>query len=184
MLPAHGGLDDKKIDLLQSYLDSLPNAMHFEHIDGFFCALICSPSDVPMGEFLPYIFGGQMPTFPTQDDADAIFNVLMEHWQHITEKLNEGRPYYPFLFSDLEDKISANDWADAFMLGVQLRQDDWSVLVADTGEHALLKEVIMLRNEIRESPDGKSLTIPADERELMIDSLVANLNRIYDHFGE
>ena len=36
MLPAHGGLDDKKIESLQNYLDTLPNAMHFEHIDGFF----------------------------------------------------------------------------------------------------------------------------------------------------
>ncbi len=184
MLPAHGGLDDKKIESLQNYLDTLPNAMHFEHIDGFFCALICSPSAVSPGEFLPYIFGGQMPNFPTQKEADAVMGALTEHWQHVAETLDEGKPYYPFLFSDYDDKISGNDWADAFMLGVQLRQNDWDDLLVDVSEHALLKEIIKLRNEIIESPDGKSLTIPGDERELMIETLVSNLNRIYDHYAQ
>ena len=125
-----------------------------------------------------------MPNFPTQKEADAVMGALTEHWQHVAETLDEGKPYYPFLFSDYDDKISGNDWADAFMLGVQLRQNDWDDLLVDVSEHALLKEIIKLRNEIIESPDGKSLTIPGDERELMIETLVSNLNRIYDHYAQ
>lgn len=184
MIPKPAGVDDEKIDMVQEFLDTLPNAMHFEHIDGFFCALICGPTAVPPGEFLPYIFGGDMPNFQSQEQADDVMTALTEHWQHIAETLNEGKPYYPFLYADHEENCSANDWADAFMLGVQLRHDDWKDLILDESENAFMKEIIMLRNEIPESPDGRSLTIPSDERELMVDSMVANLNRIYDHYAD
>lgn len=184
MLPLPTGLSNEKIDLVQEYLDLVPNAMHFEHVDGFFCALICGPDAVPPSEFLPYIFGGQMPRFQSQEQADAVMNALTEHWQHIAETMNDEKPYYPFLFADHEEKCAANDWADAFMLGIQLRQEQWKDLLEDESDEPLLRQIVMLRNELHESEDGKTLTIPGDERELMVETIVANLNKIFDHYAE
>lgn len=177
------GLTDKQVDTLQEFLDTLPQAMNFEHVDGFFCALICGPEPVPMTEFLPYVLGGPKPDFKSEEQANEIVGLLAEHWKHIAGKMSEGKPYYPFLYADKDDKCSANDWADAFMLGVQLRQDGWSELLADESEHALLKEIRTLRAELSELVDGKPHTIPGDERNLMVDAIVANMTRIYDHFS-
>lgn len=181
--PVPEGLSDQKIEQLESFLDSLPRAMNFEHLDGFFCALICGPEPVPMSEFLPPIFGGQMPHFNSKEQSDEILSILAEHWKHIVSKLSEGTPYYPFLYSDQDMKCSANDWADAFLLGVQLRKDGWAELLDDQSEQSLLKGILMLREELSEIAQGKPESIPGDVREEIVENLVANLKRIYDHFS-
>ncbi|MEA5097680.1 MAG: UPF0149 family protein [Burkholderiaceae bacterium] len=177
------GLTDKQVDQLQEFLDTLPRAMNFEHVDGFFCALICGPEQVPMDEFLPYIFGGQAPNFQSSEQAGEILNLLAEHWKYVADKLISGTPYYPFLYADQEDKCSANNWADAFLLGTQLRPEGWSELLEDQSEHALLREIRALRAELSELAQGKQYTIPSDERNEMIETIVANMTRIYDHFS-
>ena len=178
------GLTDQKIEQLEKFLDSLPRAMHFEHVDGFFCALICGPEPVPMSEFLPYVFGGQMPNFESSEQASAILGMLAEHWKHICTKLIESVPYYPFLYADKDEKCAANDWADAFMLGTQLRRESWKELLEDTSETGLLRQVLLLRDELSQMADGKEATIPSEERETLVTTLVDNLQKIYDHFEE
>lgn len=50
--------------------------MHLEVLDGFISALITSPSPVSPEEYLPYIFGGKMPEFKNQEEADEIMGAL------------------------------------------------------------------------------------------------------------
>ena len=184
MRPQTPGLSEAKIDMVQNFLDTIPKAMHFEHIDGFFCALICSPEQVPASEYLPYIFGGEMPRFQSTEQADAIISALTEHWQHIDKSLAKGTVYYPFLFADKDDKCSANDWADAFLLGVQLRKASWSDLLSDNSDDALLAQVIALRDELSDLAQGKPHTIDSKQREELVKKLVLNLQVIYQRFAD
>ncbi len=184
MRPQPPGLSDEKIDMVQNFLDTIPNAMHFEHLDGFFCALISGPELVPSSEYLPFIFGGEMPRFQSVGQGEEIMRALEEHWKHIDDTLAKRTDYYPFLFADQDDKCSANDWADAFMLGVQLRKASWDDLLENTSEEGLLTQIIALRNELTEIIDGKSELISGDERESMVKQLVVNLQEIYQHYAE
>jgi len=184
MRPQTPGLSEEKIDMVQDFLDTIPNAMHFEHIDGFFCALICSPEPVPSSEYLPYIFGGEMPRFQSTEQAEAIIGALTEHWQHIDKSLAKGTVYYPFLFADKDDKCSANDWADAFLLGVQLREASWSELLSDSSEDALLAQVTALRNELSDLAQGKPHSIDSEQRENLVKRLVISLQVIYQRYAD
>lgn len=176
-------MEDKKIDTVQTFLDAIPQAMNFEHIDGFFTALICGPEPVPPTEFLPYIFGGEMPRFISNEQATEIMDILLEHWNFIAEALASGISYYPFLYADKEDKCSANDWADAFMLGVQLREAAWNDLLTQQSEDPLLHEIIELRNEITDLREGHGYTINSQDRDDMIGQIVAKLQLIFNHYA-
>ena len=178
------GVDDKRIDLIQNFLDSVPKAMNFEHIDGFFCALICGPEPVPPGEFLPHIFGGQMPVFASAEQANEIMDILLEHWNYIAEALAGGISYYPFLYADQDDKISAHDWADGFMLGVQLREAGWADLMNPESEEAMLAEIVELRNEISDFRQGRGFTISSEDRDEMVGKIVAKLQMMFDHYAD
>ncbi len=185
MRPQPPGLSDEKIDIVQDFLDTIPNAMNFEHLDGFFCALIVGPEPVPSTEYLPFIFGGEMPMFKSKEQAEQIMSLLAEHWKHIDDTLAKGTVYYPFLYADQDDKCSANQWADAFMLGVQLREVGWAALLQDSSEDALLAQVIALRNELANINQGKTEEIiSSDLREDLVKRLVLGLQVMYQHFAE
>jgi len=184
MMLKKDGVADAKFDRLEQFLDSQPNAMHLEHMDGFFCALIIGPEPVPMSEFLPYIFGSGTPNFESEAQAQEVVAILSEHWKYIADKFHEGSSYYPFLYADQDDKLSGNDWADAFMLGVQLRREAWQELLDDQSDLALLKPVVMLREELADVIAGKGQTIPGDVREELFSQLIGNLQHIYNrHYG-
>ena len=182
--PRKSGLEDKKIDKVQDFLDTHPKAMNFEHLDGFFTALICGPEPVPPGEFLPCIFGGQMPTFDSKEQADEIMEILLEHWNFIAEAFASGISYYPFLYADQNDNCSANDWADGFMYAVQLRESGWNDLLAQEVDEPLLYEIIELRNEIPSIREGKGYTIASQDRDEMLGEIVAKLQLIFNHYAE
>jgi uncharacterized protein len=185
MRPKPPGLSDEKIDIVQNFLDTIPNAMNFEHLDGFFCALISGPEPVPSNEYLPFIFGGEMPKFQSKEQAEEIMSLLAEHWKHIDDSLAKGTVYYPFLYADQDDKCSANQWADAFMLGVQLREASWAELLQDTSEDALLAQVIALRNELTDMNQGKpDAIIDSEQRENLVKRLVVSLQVIYQRYAE
>ncbi len=95
-------LSDKQLDALEHYLDSraAQNAMHMEVLDGFLCALITGPVPVRPEEYLPYIFGGKMPEFSSQEQSDEIMGALAQHWSYIESVLKRGNEYYPFLYAD------------------------------------------------------------------------------------
>ena len=124
-----------------------------------------------------------MPGFTSAEQADEIMDTLLEHWNHIAESLAGGISYYPFLYADQDEKCSANDWADAFMLGVQLREDKWSDLLKEESEDPLLGEIIELRNEIPALREGRGFTINSEERDEMLGKIITKLQLIFNHYA-
>lgn len=173
------GLPYKTIDMVQDFLDTFPNSMNFEQLDGFFCALICSPEEVPFSEFLPLVFGPGAPTSQSPEQTKEAMNAIVAHWNHIAEELSAGDKHYPFLFADQDDKCSANEWADAFLYGVQLREEAWSDLLNEKSENPLLLPIVRLREELTDVRQGRGFTITSEEREQLVSQLVDNLLIMY-----
>ncbi len=178
-------LTDKQMDALERYLDAhaAQNAMHLEVLDGFLCALITSPSPVSPEEYLPYIFGGKMPEFKNQEEADEIMGALKQHWEYIESVLKRNNEYYPFLYADPDGKCSANEWAYGFILGMDLRRDAWKEMVETSKTEGLLTPVLKLYSEYIPEVSGAE-QIPAEEREEIVTTIVSNLPKIYAHFEE
>ncbi len=178
-------LDDKEFETLEIFLESQSNGMHMEIMDGFFCGLICAQEATGPEEYVAYIFGGKEPEYASPAQAEEILGYLRKHWDHIKSTLEVGESYYPFLYSDDNFKVSANDWALGFVLGLDKYREVWNELLADTknedgtiNEEGLLTPILTLYLE-KSSPDGP---IHAEDREKLVTTLIENMPRIYDYF--
>ena len=176
-------LDDKQLDALEAFLGRYPSGMHLEILDGFFCGLICGPDATTPDTFLSYIFGGKEPEYDSPAQAEEIQNALNQHWDHIEGMMRGHASYYPFLYSDDDFKVNANDWALGFVLGLDKYRESWEELLdqARNGE-GLLMPIMTLYLE--KTPENTIGMIHAEEREELVTTLVENLSQIYHHFDE
>lgn len=174
-------LDNKQFDALEAFLESHPNSMHMEILDGFFCSLICGSDAAGPEEFIPYIFGGKEPEYSSLAQAEEIKNVLNQHWDHIKGMMKNYESYYPFLYSDNDFKVSGNDWALGFVLGLDKYRENWNELLEQAKqEENLLTPILTLYME--NSPDNTQGLIHAEDREEIVTALVSNLPEIYHYF--
>jgi yecA family protein len=87
--------------------------MNLEKLDGFFAALICSPDIVRPSEYLPEIWGGEMAdeeAFTNQQELRDFLDLVMRHWNAISDVLHSGDVFLPLLLEDEQGHVHANDW--------------------------------------------------------------------------
>jgi len=166
--PSSIELTNAQIDQLDGSLDSFDGAMGLEEVDGFFCALISGPDLVMPSEYLPHVFGGEMPEFSSAEQASEIMELLFQQWNHIADTLLRDRVYFPLLFEDEAGKCQANEWADGYMLGVRLRRKSRSDLIEDEENGDLMVPVMALHFEHDDDPDFRPIPILDERREDII----------------
>jgi uncharacterized protein len=123
---------DKLADVLKRFGDK--RAVNLETMDGFFAALICGPKTVPPSEYLPEIWGGDMvnePAFVTKPILQEFLSLIMRHWNSICQTLQSGGVFLPLLLDDGNGVARANDWANGFMRGMEMRRAGWATLMDD-----------------------------------------------------
>jgi uncharacterized protein len=182
-IPPSTGLTEAQIDQLEEFFDSTESAMSLEQVDGFFCALISGPDFIPPSEYLPYLFGEEMPDIGPGTQASKIIGLLFQHWDHIAETLLRDEVYYPILFEDETGKCQANEWADGYMLGVKLQLDSWSELMLDEKKNGHMIPVMALHFERDDDPEFRSGPIADKEREDIIARMIAAILEIYRYFA-
>ncbi|MFD2273540.1 UPF0149 family protein [Undibacterium arcticum] len=149
----------------------------------FFCALIAGPELVMPSEYLPYVFGGDIPEFSTEEQFSEILGFLYQHWNHIVGTLLQDEIYLPILFEDETGKCHANDWAHGYMLGVQLRPESWSGLINDEENGGLMIPVMALHFEHDDDPELRPEPISEDNRESLITHMAGSILGIYRYFA-
>jgi uncharacterized protein len=176
-------LDDKQVEQLEIILGSNPGGMHMEILDGFFCGLICGPDATGPEEFISFIFGGKEPEFSSPQKAEEMLNALRQHWDHIKGMMENQDLYYLFMYSDDDFKVSGNDWALGFALGLDKYRDSWQELLdqASAGKGLLVPFLTLYMEKHPQNADG---LIHAEDREAIVTQLVENLPKIYHHFAE
>jgi len=145
---------DKLTDVLKRYGDR--RAMNLETLDGFFAALICGPETVLPSEYLPEIWGGDMvnePAFETKPMLQEFISLITRHWNTTCHTLQSGDTFLPLLLDDEDGVAHANDWANGFMRGMEMRRAGWASLM-DNEEHAgSLVPILALANEHHPDPE-------------------------------
>jgi uncharacterized protein len=178
-------LSDAELERLDDILYDLNSgmAMSLEEMDGFFCALICSPEVVPPSEYLPHIWGGeenQESGFKSVDEAKEALTLISRHWNTIAATLLRDEPY-PVLLGEAEDgTLTGQEWAIGFMQGMALREEPWERLAADTKWNDALIPTVVLAED-KENPISDAPVTP-EEREAMLDALADSLLVIYRYF--
>jgi len=176
-------LTDEQFDQLEDFLDSIEGAMDLEEIDGFFCALISGPSVVMPSEYLPYVFGENLPDIGLGTQVSEMVGLLFRQWNHIADTLLRDEVYFPLLFEYDAGKCKGNDWADGYMLGVSLRADHWADLIEDEENAGLMAPVMALHFERHEDPEMRPEPILDDRREDIIAHMIAAILGVYRYFA-
>lgn len=182
-------LTDTEYDRLGSVLSRFRSqrAMNLETLDGFFAALICCPDTVLPSEYLPEIWGGDMAdedAFASQQELQDFLNLVMRHRNVVAHTLHSGDVFLPLLLEDEQGVADANDWAQGFMRGVALRNEDWLELFDDEEHGGSLVPILALAHEHHPDPEMRPYDAPidAERREQLIVFVAAAVPAIYRYF--
>jgi uncharacterized protein len=176
---------DKLADLLKRLGDK--RAMNLETMDGIFAALICGPDNVPPSEYLPEFWGGDVvnePVFETKPILQEFISLLMRHWNAISQTLHSGEVFLPLLLDDENGVARANDWANGFVRGMEMRRDGWAALMEDEEQAGSLVPIFALAHEHHPDPEMHPYKEPisAETRERLIIGAAAGVMAIYRYF--
>jgi uncharacterized protein len=121
--PGREALSEIELDRLSDFLDGLtnPDAMDLETLDGFFCALTAGPERVMPSEYLSVIWGGELRdenAFASVEEAHAILQLIMRHWNAIIAELETEIVYFPLIGEGPDERnVVGRSWARGFMRG-------------------------------------------------------------------
>jgi uncharacterized protein len=182
-------LTDAEFDRLSGVLGRFDNKrpMNLEQLDGFFAALICGPVNVPPSEYLPMILGDELvleDTFDGQTVLQDFLSLIMRHWNVIADTLQSDEVYLPLLLQDENGITHANDWANGFLRGMELRKAEWAGLLNDEEHGGWLVPILALAHEHDPNPEVRPYKEPitAEARENLIAGAAAGTIGIYHHF--
>lgn len=182
-------LTEPELDHLGQFLKNCKGgkAMNIEQLDGFFSALIAGPEIVAPSEYMPEVFGSETPEthqFENLEEANEILGLMMRHWNDIAGTLSKGEVYLPLLLLDENGVEHGNDWARGFIRGTRLRHDGWAELLADDDHGGWMIPMLMLYHEHDEDPAMRPKPIGPEQREKVIESMVAGLVAAYRYFRQ
>jgi uncharacterized protein len=182
-------LTDAELDRLNEILKNFGDkrSMNIEELDGFLAALICGPETVLPSEYLPMIWGDSMvlqDSFTAQPLLQDFLSLIMRHWNVIADTLHSGEVFLPLLNQDENGISHANDWANGFLRGMQLRTQQWNTLLDDEEHVGWMVPIFALANEHNPDPEMRPYTEPmsAEMREKLIISVAAGVMGIYRFF--
>ena len=180
-------LSDAELNRLEDFLEGIgASAMNSEMLDGFFAALICGPEVILPSEYLPHIFGEEH-VFDSNDQAAEILGLVMQHWNTIASglarTLEKDDVYLPVLLENADGVAHGNDWAHGFMRGVRLRPDGWSKLMGSDETAGPMLPILILEHEHDPDPASRSPEIKPEFRDELLQTMIAELTRIYRYFA-
>ncbi len=181
-----GPLNAQELGRLREFLERInnDNALSLEGMDGLFCALIAGPELVMPSEYLPAIWGGELPdenAFESVEAANEIITLMMRHWNAIIAELEEHQVYVMLTGDPDEHGLIGRAWALGFMRGVAMRRRSWAGLFADENE-AQLGAIPMVAGIL--DPRFPTSPVSPETAEQLLSWMGASLGRAYRHFKE
>jgi uncharacterized protein len=181
-----GRLSEEEFDRLDTFLETLDDGiLNVEMLDGFFAALISGPEIVPIDESLSVVWG-ENHTFESAEQEADMTNLVMRHFSSVAmgfvkiEDDTDG--YSPVLFEEEDGFVAANAWACGFMAGVEMRREKWDPLMDDEELAWTLVPMLMFCHEHDTDPELRPPAIKPEEREELIDNMLAGAICINRHF--
>jgi uncharacterized protein len=178
-------LSDAELERLGAFLSSIANpaALTLEMMDGLLCALVIGPELVRPSEYVPLLFGGELPdenAFASGEAANDILSLVLRHSNSIVASFEREGLYLPMVFEPEAGRRWAELWSQGFMRGVNLRRSSWAVLISDDSETGSILPMALLAGEV--DPGWLKRPASAEKQEELLQSVAAGLIRIYRYF--
>ncbi len=166
---------------LCDYLESLPDAMSFEMMDGFFAALICSPEPAEPGDCLSDVWGDDH-VFESEEQATTYSSLAIRHWNGIDAQLRADEGFVP-IFLDTGEGYRGNEWAIGFMMGIQNNEESWEDFIDQAGSETL-GPVFFLAYETAPDEQLRSGPFTHEQRQELLDDIAICVPVAYNfHHG-
>ena len=118
-------------DTLLKYGDD-HSILNASELDGFFTALVSSPTHVDIGEWFPTIWGGQTPNWESTDEAKQFIELSVRHINTLARQLAEDSQAFAPRFEETEHLgqtvTLAEEWCFGYERGVAVAK--WTPLPA------------------------------------------------------
>jgi uncharacterized protein len=179
------------LEALDAYLMSAnapADSMGLSDLDGFLTGLAVGPELVEPSAWLPLIWGGDEPEFPTPEEGEAIVGIIMARYNEIIARLDtDPDGLDPLLLEGPEGQVIVTDWAAGFMDAVILRAKAWEPILMDEDGRALMLPLLVLGSD-DEHPLFDAAPLPDDEMEKLLadgaDVLMDAVPAIYEFCAE
>ena len=128
--------------------DVLANAISdITSLDGFLTCMVIGPQPTNQGEWLYYLFDGQLPKL-TDIDTTRLLALIQRHHHSLTLDFAKTKPHYRPLFTNFTRAKNAKPvgkklrdelyWCNGFMQATQLRWTQWHKLLDPHESYSLL----------------------------------------------
>jgi len=179
-------LSDVELERLAAFLGGIANdnALTLEGLDGFFCALVAGPDLVAPSEYLPVVWGGELPdenAFESEEAASALIMLLMRHWNAIVAEFETDGVYQPLFDAPDERGVPGRQWARGYMQGVALRRHSWIGIFKEENEGLTLM-IPIVAGEV--DPGFPKEPMTAEKTEETAVFMAAGAGRAYRYFSE
>lgn len=186
-------LTDSEISQLDEFFGRVPDGLipNAETLDGFFAALICCPDLVMPSEYMPILLNNVpqddqdiITQFKNEKEMEQFLELVNRHWNHVSHQLHSKEVYAPLVLVDEDGKFQANDWAQGFLHGTELRQDIWIDFLNSEEERDYMIPIWALAYEHDEDPELRPFDEPVTDelRENLLVGAAAGVVEIYRYF--
>lgn len=184
-------LSGEELDELEGFLladTHNDKCMTLDMLDGFLAALAVGPSLVTPEEWMPMVMdveGTGRLSFDSPEQASRITGLIIRYMNSIDSVFKDDPDNYEPLFDQCvfddpeEEELAVKAWSLGFILGMELRWDDWLPLFETSGEEngagvMLLTPVFLLSGTDENMPE-----LTEDEREAWRSMIPESVSGIY-----
>ena len=101
-------------------------------LEGFLFGLAITPDVIMPSEWIPEIFGGEIPDFDTEGRIELLFKNLLNAFNAYSDAFQNGKLNFPFDVKNIKDKdindLFLNemaDWSYGLLVALRLRPEIW-----------------------------------------------------------
>lgn len=136
-------------------------------LDGYLTAIVIGPELIMPSEWLTQIWEIWDPSAFNREEAQALLNTVMLHYNSILHQLEEPETYLPYGFTDdLTDPdtvLWASVWAQGFDRAFKLHPEAWLSIMRDEKNRGLIAPIMLFVER-----DGKpALSVTAEEHAII-----------------
>lgn len=123
-------LTKEETSSLKNYLSLAPNpegTFTFEELQGYLFGLAMTPGILLPSDWVPVIFGDEVPVFDTEDQVEAMHSCLIQVYSKLSADFQEQNLHFPFDLNNM-DSLSIEDlyaWVSGFEEALSLQEDVW-----------------------------------------------------------
>ena len=164
---------DADLDRLEAYLREehrIDATLPLDAIQGLFAAISSTTTPTPRERWLPEVLG-EAHAFESQEDADAIVDLLERFREETARQLHEGEGFDFILYGPEGDEDDLAAWADGYLIGVELAEPSWEEQADAEDLDNILYPFLVLTGQARElaTENGGEWMSEAEEAKMVAD---------------